>query len=697
MNIRPCLRRHHCAKRVGILLAALALFMGVTGCGPGLEMIGQNALIISSSVGGSVVTPGEGTFAVDYGTVVTLMAEADDNHYFVRWTGDTGTIADPYAASTTIIMEGSYTITAEFGFDPQELIEYDLTISSTTGGSVTIPGEGVFPYEGGTTVDLAAEAEGCYEFVEWTGDVDTIADAYAAETTITMNDDYSVTANFERIEYSLNISSKEGGSVIDPGEGMFIHDCGQVVNLVAEADDCYEFVGWTGEVDTIADAYAAETTITMNDDYSVTANFQLIEYSLIISSTNGGSVTTPGEGTFVHDCGQVVNLVAEVDAGYRFDRWTGDVDTIADVYAAEVAITMDGDYSITAEFVKTYTLTVDSTVGGNAITPGEGIFTYDEGTVVDLVAVADMYYEFAAWTGDTGDISDPLSATTTITMTDDCSITATFAFKVDPMVAAGGYHTVGLTSSGTLVAAGNNDSGQCAVGDWENIIQIATGEAHTVGLKYDGTVVAVGDNDYHQCEVSGWTGIAQVAAGGFHTVGLKDDGTVVAAGLNNYGQLNVGGWEDIVQVAAGSLHTVGLKSDGTVVAVGWNLLGQCNVGSWGDVIQVTAGSLHTVGLTADGSAVAVGWNAYGQLDVESWDGIIQVAAGEAHTVGFKHDGSVVAVGSNAYGQLDVEGWSGIIQVAAGEAHTVGLKDDGTVVAVGDNDHGQCDVDGWNLN
>ena len=38
-----------------------------------------------------------------------------------------------------------------------------------------------------------------YRFVEWTGDVGTIADVYAAATTITMNGDYSITANFEEV------------------------------------------------------------------------------------------------------------------------------------------------------------------------------------------------------------------------------------------------------------------------------------------------------------------------------------------------------------------------------------------------------------------------------------------------------------------------------------------------------------------
>jgi hypothetical protein len=72
---------------------------------------------------------------------------------------------------------------------------------------------------------------------------------------------------------------------------------------------------------------------------------------LTISSTIGGNVTTPGEGTFTHDKGTVVNLVAEPEEGYRFVNWAGDVDTIGNVTAAATNITMDDNYSITANFV----------------------------------------------------------------------------------------------------------------------------------------------------------------------------------------------------------------------------------------------------------------------------------------------------------------------------------------------------------
>jgi len=75
----------------------------------------------------------------------------------------------------------------------------ELSINSTDGGSVNIPGEGVFTYDEGTVVNLVAVADSGYQFVNWTGGVDTIADIDDAATTITMEDDYSITANFEAV------------------------------------------------------------------------------------------------------------------------------------------------------------------------------------------------------------------------------------------------------------------------------------------------------------------------------------------------------------------------------------------------------------------------------------------------------------------------------------------------------------------
>jgi len=319
-------------------------------------------------------------------------------------------------------------------------VQYDLTISTSEGGEVTTPGEGTFSYDEGIAVTLLAEAEEGYRFVNWTGDVDTIADVDNAETAITMNGDHSITANFV-VVYYLTISSTASGSVTTPGEGTFAYYEGTVVDLVAEAKEGYRFVNWTGDVDTIANGNAASTTITMNGDYSIAANFVAV-YDLTISSTAGGSVTTPGEGTFIYDTGTVVSLVANPLSGYYFVNWTGDVSTVANVNTASTTITMNRDYSIMATFVVVYDLTISSTAGGSVTLPGEGAFTYDTGTVVSLTATPASGYQFVNWTGDVGIVANINAASTIITMNGYYSITANFE-----AIPAGQY-SLAISSSG---------------------------------------------------------------------------------------------------------------------------------------------------------------------------------------------------------------------------------------------------------
>ena len=694
---------------------------------------------------------------------------------------------------------------------------YCLTISSTSGGNITEPGKGTFTCYASEVVDLAAVPEAHYHFVEWTGDVDTIADVYDASTRINIHDSYSITANFELDEgwCSLTTSSTEGGLVTQPGEGILVYAANTTVDINAEPDEHCHFVNWTGDVDTIADVYDPSTNITMIDSYSITANFELDEgwYRLTISTTLGGSVVEPGELISAHPANMTVALVAQPDEGYEFVKWTGDVGNIADVYDAATDITMYDSYSITANFAANFMVAAGCsyTVGlrsdGRVLAVGKNKNgECNVGSWKDIIQVAAGTFHTV------GLKSDGTVVTVGKNDNGECNVGS---WTDIVQVACGDHHTVGLKSDGTVVAVGYNGRGQCNVGSWTDIIQVAADYSDTVGLKADGTVVAVGYNSYGQCNVGSWTDITQVATGGTYTVGLKSDGTVVAVGWNDDGQCNVGCWTDIVQVAADNRLTVGLKSDGTVVSVGGNDYGQCNPSGWTDIIQVDAGCSHTVGLKPDGTVIAVGKNNYGQCDVGSltlimyegwysliiscaaggsvtepgegifmyaanttvalvaqpdedyqfqkwtgdvdtidnvhaattnitmcdsyfitatfgwfdivqvdagwyftvgltsngtvvgvgdnyngqynvgsWTDIIQIAAGDAHTVGLKSDGTVVAVGHNLYGQCDVGNWTDIIQVAAGEGHTVGLKADRTVVAVGKNTSGQCNIGDW---
>jgi len=157
--------------------------------------------------------------------------------------------------------------------------------------------------------------------------------------------------------------------------------------------------------------------------------------TLTIDSTAGGvvtvdNVTIPGKAIFTHDAGTVVSLNATPDSGYQFVKWTGDVGTVDNVHASETIITVNGNYSIMANFEVPppvqYRLAIFATAGGLVTTPGEDSFTYDAGTVVNLVATPASGYKFAKWTGDVDTIANVNAASTNITMSGNYYIVANF-------------------------------------------------------------------------------------------------------------------------------------------------------------------------------------------------------------------------------------------------------------------------------
>jgi len=155
----------------------------------------------------------------------------------------------------------------------------------------------------------------------------------------------------------MAVALGSSGSAIDLTNSS-PYTAGTVVSISAVPNQGYVFANWTAPAGTLGSATTANTTFTMPaQNVTVTANFVLsppAQHNLTISSTAGGSVTTPGEGVFTYDEGVVVNLVAEAGEGYWFVEWTGDVSTVADVYSAVTNITMNGDYQITANFAGMY-------------------------------------------------------------------------------------------------------------------------------------------------------------------------------------------------------------------------------------------------------------------------------------------------------------------------------------------------------
>ena len=226
-------------RKVSVLVITVALIACVVGCAVEVDPAPQpqvkHRLTILSQSGGWVTAPGEGVFDYDDGAVVVITATPASGYRFDGWVGDVATVFDVNMASTTITMSADYSVIASFAVIPPP--QCMLTVSSTSGGSVTMPGEGTFRYDAGTVADLVAQANHGYKFLNWTGDVETIADLDAASTKITMNDDYALLANFiqEHIYLDKIGPGLWGLFVVGQGVEAAVADEGLVVNIASDA------------------------------------------------------------------------------------------------------------------------------------------------------------------------------------------------------------------------------------------------------------------------------------------------------------------------------------------------------------------------------------------------------------------------------------------------------------------------------
>jgi hypothetical protein len=175
----------------------------------------------------------------------------------------------------------------------------------------------------------------------------------------------------------------------------------------------------------LADITALELTI----GGSFTADDKVYDGTVAATiDASGLTLLTPITG----DAVSLINVVAEFE-----DAEVGDNKTVS-ITAAQLDGVDKSNYtlslvgapttiaSITEPPVTQYTLAITIVGNGSVEVDGEAYtetIVVDEGTVLNLEAIADAGWQFDGWTGD---VTEALEATTTITMDADKAITATF-------------------------------------------------------------------------------------------------------------------------------------------------------------------------------------------------------------------------------------------------------------------------------
>jgi len=230
-------------------------------------------------------------------------------------------------------------------------------------------------------------------------------------------------------------------------------------------------------------------------------------------------------------------------------------------------------------------------------------------------------------------------------------------------LSAGGHHTCGLTTTGQAFCWGWNIYGQIGlatpgvvvgtpqpVSGGHTFVSLAAGLFHTCGVTTGGETYCWGSNQQGALGVGSFvspvsTSTPQLVTGGHtfaavtagvHTCGLTAAGEAYCWGYDNYGQLGAGGGFGSASpvrgasgltfawLVAGGNHTCGLSA-GTLYCWGYNFFGQIGDGSppasafipyavpGGPYAAVNAGHQNTCAVTFAGEARCWGANDYGQV------------------------------------------------------------------------------------
>lgn len=314
--------------------------------------------MVADPVAGGTMNPAAGSHVYANKTQVQLSAAPAAGYRFKSWSGN---VNDSTNATTFITMVRNETVRAKF-----ELLQSTLTIAVNPAGTgITSPAAGVHTFTTGETVTVIAVPMPGYRFVSWSGEV---ANPANDTTSIVLNSNKLIIANFASNTYTLTLAvNPVGTGITSPAAGVHTCNAGATVNVIAVPIPGHRFVSWSGDV---ANPANDTTSIVMNGNKSITANFEADTYTLTlaVSPANSGTIA-PVAGTYTYPAGQVVQIAATPATGYQFVSWTGDV---AQPNSATTTVIINQHKSVTANFIR---------VGGFRITTNpEGLRIIVDGT-----------------------------------------------------------------------------------------------------------------------------------------------------------------------------------------------------------------------------------------------------------------------------------------------------------------------------
>lgn len=305
----------------------------------------------------------------------------------------------------------------------------------------------------GQWYDLNAEPSPGYSFVKWavtSGDAVLDFDDLPFASIVILGD-ATATAYFSP-DYKLTMATTDTDSdgatgTTDPTVAGSPHTVvgGQMVEIEATPGAGCEFVKWSAtENGTLTSTTAPKTFVTLAGDTTVTAQFKksatatTAVLTVDVNPVDAGTVTEYTCGVHTLNANQWYDVTASALAGYSFVKWTtADGATVMDILDKSSKVFLASNGSITAEFQKDaedakvcLTLAADPVYAGDEVAMGGwGTYTVNQYQWYNIDADPKTGFRFTKWsvTSGTASILDVYDDSTTVCVSADATVTATFA------------------------------------------------------------------------------------------------------------------------------------------------------------------------------------------------------------------------------------------------------------------------------
>ncbi len=342
----------------------------------------KNVYTISVNSGNTTMGSVSGSSTSEYLDTISLTATPNYGYHFTQW--NDGNTSNP----RTVVVTRDSIFTAQFTYN-----QYSISLNTDNSIHGAVSGGGNYNYL--SNCIITAIANYGYHFTQWSDDNTN------TPRTITLTQDTSFTAYFEKNSYTISVESDDAvkGSATGSTTALYLDS----ITISATANYGYHFTHWNdGNTDN-------PRTVQVTGNATYTAYFDYDQFTLTVQSDNTTQGNVSGGGSYNYLSNRTIT--ATHTYGHHFTYWNDGVTQ------NPRTITLTQDTTFTAHFAPNqYTLTVNAGEHGTATGSG----TYNFGDTITIQAIPDDHYHFIRWND--GNTENPRQ----YRIEDDITLTAFF-------------------------------------------------------------------------------------------------------------------------------------------------------------------------------------------------------------------------------------------------------------------------------